>query len=302
MNCDNHLVLKSELGTDAVGASANGGILELVGVDGNTKRGLDTRAEGLGVGESKSTSAGNLGLDKCSLVKIDLGANFEVHGVGGRGRVVDGLCARLDVSVDTVIVRSREETHVAETVDGDSIVWRCVTEGGRIAGDRSVVDIVVCLCTDEDTVASKDNVARDIRPVEEVKGGTGVITGLLESQVEETAIDALFRIQARVGLEFETLCELVLNLELGAEDVGSRPCVGEDGSILVVGVFCLEVACNGARLCIACAGDAESDVGGRLGLDFESNRMERIVLAQEIVGTLSEILPGRWDGDGERHS
>lgn len=84
--------------------------------------------------------------------------------------------------------------------------------------------------------------------MEKVKAGPGMITGLLKGDVEETRVDSLFRVERRVSFELEALCELVLDLELGAEDVGRRPGVGEDSSVLVVGVFALEVTCNMARL------------------------------------------------------
>jgi len=94
---------------------------------------------------------------------VHLGADFEIHAVGRRGRVVDSLCAGLNVSVDAVIVRSREEAHVAEAVDGDSIVWGAVAESSGIASDCAVVDIVVGLSTQKDTVTGKDNITGDIR-------------------------------------------------------------------------------------------------------------------------------------------
>jgi len=97
---------------------------------------------------------------------VHLGADFEIHAVGRRGRVVDGLCAGLNVSVDAVVVRSREEAHVAEAVDGDSIVWGAVAESSGIAGDCAIVDIVVGLGTQKDTVTGKDNVAGDIRTLQ----------------------------------------------------------------------------------------------------------------------------------------
>lgn len=51
-----------------------------------------------------------------------------------------------------------------------------------------------------------------------------------------------------MSLELEALGELVLNLELGAEKIGGTPSVREDGSILHVVVFALELAHNGSRL------------------------------------------------------
>lgn len=94
---------------------------------------------------------------------VHFGADFEVHAVRRRGRVVDGLCAGFNISIDAVVVRCRKETHVAETVNGDGVIWCTITDSGGIAGDGSVVDIVVGLSTQKDAVSSKNNVARDIR-------------------------------------------------------------------------------------------------------------------------------------------
>lgn len=98
----------------------------------------------------------------CCRVHVHLGADFEVHAVGRRGRVVDGFCAGFNVSVDAVVVGCREETHVAQAVNGDSIIWGAVAESSGIASDSAVVDIVVGLGTQKDTIAGQDNVTCDI--------------------------------------------------------------------------------------------------------------------------------------------
>ena len=63
------LVLKGELSTNTVWATANGGIAELLGVNSDAKGSLDTWAESLGVGQAEDTSAGNLSLDKGGLIE-----------------------------------------------------------------------------------------------------------------------------------------------------------------------------------------------------------------------------------------
>jgi len=95
-----------------------------------------------------------------------------------------------------------------------------------------------------------------------------------------------------VGFEFEALGELVLDLELGAEDVGGCPGVREDRSVFIVLVFRLEVAGDVSVLALTGSIDTEGDVGGRLGLDFEPNRMEREVLAEQVARAFSEVLFG----------
>lgn len=65
-----NLVFKGELGTDTVLAATDCWVRELLSVDSSAEGGLNTWAKSLGVGETKDTSAGNLGLDKSGLVKV----------------------------------------------------------------------------------------------------------------------------------------------------------------------------------------------------------------------------------------
>jgi hypothetical protein len=60
-----------------------------------------------------------------------------------------------------------------------------------------------------------------------------------------------------------TLSELVLELNLGLEDVGGGPGLGEGNAVLGVDVLALEVTSDGAGLGVTVTGDAELDaVGG----------------------------------------
>jgi len=277
------LVLKGELSTNAVWAATNGGIAELLGIDSDAEGSLDTWAESLGVGQAEDTSAGNLSLDKCGLVEENLCTNFEVHAVGRRGRVIDGLGTGFDIGIYAMVVRGGEETHVAERVEGDSIIGSAITKSTGISRDSSVVDVVVGLGTQQEAVTGENDVASDIRTVEEVKAGPGVITWLLEGDVEQAAVDSLFGMQARVSFELKTLCELVFDLQLGAEDVVGRPRVREDSSIFWVTIFALEVTGDVTGLRVAGAIHTEGDIGGSLSLDFQANGVEWEIPTEEVA-------------------
>jgi hypothetical protein len=113
--------------------------------------------------------------------------------------------------------------------------------------------------------------------VEEVKSCPRVVTGLLESQVKETAVDTLFWVESGVSLDLETLGELVLNLKLRLDHVGGSPGVGKDGTVFWLGVLGLEVTNNVSRLGVVASSDLEGDIGGSLGLNLETNSLEWVI-------------------------
>jgi len=277
------LVLKGELSTNTVWATANGGIAELLGVNSDAEGSLDTWAESLGVGQAEDTSAGNLSLDKGGLVEENLGTDFEVHAVGRRGRVVDGLGTGFDIGIYTMVVRGGEETQIAERVESDGIIRSAITKSTGISRDSAVVDVVVGLGTQQESVTSENNVAGDVRSVEEVKASPGMITWLLEGDVEQAAVDSLIGMQAGVSFELQTLCELVFDLQLGAEDVVSRPRVREHCSIFWVAIFALEVTGDVAGLRVAGAIHTEGDIGGSLSLDFQADSVEWEIPTEEVT-------------------
>jgi hypothetical protein len=66
-----------------------------------------------------------------------------------------------------------------------------------------------------------------------------------------------------------TLSELVLELNLGLEDVGGGPGLGEGNAVLGVDVLALKVTSDGAGLGVTVTGDAELDAVGGTGLGEE---------------------------------
>ena len=124
---------------------------------------------------------------------------------------------------------------------------------------------------------------------EEVGSSSGVKTRLLIDSMEDSSLVVLLRVQRSVQIKLETLSELVLDLHLGFEDVGSGPSLGEGEAVLVVEILGLNVSNNSIRLGLATL-DLEGYTGGRLCFNLERGAVEIIVLAKEIIGRLAEIL------------
>lgn len=100
---------------------------------------------------------------------------------------------------------------------------------------------------------------------------------------------ALLREQRSAQIKLKSLDNLVLEFDLGFEHVGGRPSLGENDAILEVGVLSLDIPGNVGVLGLV-AGNFEGHARGCLGLDFERGTVEMVVLAQKVIGRLSEIL------------
>jgi len=95
--------------------------------------------------------------------------------------------------------------------------------------------------------------------------------------------------KSRVDINFETLCEVVLELEVRLEHVVRRPRLGKRHTVLGVSVLSLQVALD-ETLLVAVAHDAEGDGRGRTCLDLEEGAVEGEILGQEVVRRLADIL------------
>ena len=145
--------------------------------------------------------------------------------------------------------------------------------------------------------------------------------GLLVDGGQQSRLGTLLRQQSGGEVELETLGNLVLELNLGAKHVRGRPGLGEGETVVLEVVFGLEVA-GDCGLGVPDESDLEGDTGRRGGLDVESGAVDGEVLAEEVIGGLSEVLerkkktrekggdegfedrrylPGGWDGLRESH-
>ena len=94
----------------------------------------------------------------------------------------------------------------------------------------------------------------------------------------------------RGDVKFETLSELVVELDLGAEGVGGSPGLGESKAVKLVGIFCLDVTTDVVILGVTVAKDFEGDVGGRRSLDLKRCAVDVVFLSKEVIGRLAKVL------------
>lgn len=203
-----------------------------------------------------------------------------------------------------MVVAGGEGVQVVEAVYGDGVFGCVVADGGCVAGDVALCDVVRGLCADEETVTAEDGIGcergslwnshnlfdrkqtgkkNDVgADLEQVECGTCVESGLLVNGTEDSRFLALLGEEGGVQVELEALGDLVLELDLVAEDVGGGPGLGDGEAVFRVSVLGLDVAVDDV-LGVAVAADFESDVGGCFGLDFESGAVVVVVFGEKVV-------------------
>lgn len=159
-------------------------------------------------------------------VQAVLAGDLETDGVAGGG-VPRGLGTGLDLSVDAVVVAGGEEGQVVAGGDGSGVLGNAVADGSGVLGDGGLVDVVTTLSTNKEALVAENGVEVGSGAVEEIEESTGVQVGLLEVQVELGALGLLGGLVLGEDLSLEALGNVVVELELGVESVGSGPSLGE---------------------------------------------------------------------------
>lgn len=159
-------------------------------------------------------------------VKTVLAGDFQTDVVAGLG-VPGSLGTSLNLGVHAVVVAGGEDGEVVAGSDGSRVVGKAVTNGSGVLGDGSLLDIVTTLSTDEETLVAKDDVEVSSRALQEVEESTGVKVGLLEVKVELGTLGLRSGQVLGEDLSLEALGDVVVELELGVESVGSGPGLGE---------------------------------------------------------------------------
>lgn len=200
--------------------------VELLGVEGGAETQRDALAEENVVGESGNTAVVDLGLGEGERVDAVLGGDLETD-VGAALGVPDSLGTGLDLRVDLVVVGGGEDAQVARGDDGGGVERLLVADTERVAGDGGLLDVVAGLGTDEEAVVADDGIEVRGWAVQEVEEGTGVEVWLLEVQVELDALGLGGGEEAAQDLGLEALGDVVVELDLGLEGVGSVPGLGD---------------------------------------------------------------------------
>ena len=125
--------------------------------------------------------------------------------------------------------------------------------------------------------------------LEDIEESAGVEAGLLVGARQQGGLGALLWQQSGSEVELQALGDLVLELDLGPKHVCCRPCLGESETVVLVVVLGLEVAGDGS-LGIPDETDLEGYARGRGGLDLKSGAVDGEILAEEVIGGLSEVL------------
>ena len=142
--------------------------------------------------------------------------------VSGLG-VPGGLGTGLDLLVDLVVIRSSEDAQVAGGGDGSGVVWSGISNGGSVAGDGSLLDIITGGSTDEETILTDDGVNVGSWALEEIEESAAVEVGLLEVEVELCALGGGGREEVAQDLGLEALGDGIVELNLGVESVDGVP-------------------------------------------------------------------------------
>lgn len=168
-----------------------------------------------------------------------------------------------------MVVTGRESAQVAQSVKSDVVFRRAVSQGGCVTRNLALSNVVRGFTTNEETVASEDRVSSEGGTFEEVDKGATVSTRLLISGAKDSRLGAFVGVKTSVEFEFQALGDLVLELDVGAEEISGGPGLSEGDSVFGVRVFGLDVTVDDVGFRVSVAGDFEGHVGWGLGLDLE---------------------------------
>lgn len=203
-----------------------GSLVELLGVERATETQGNTLTEEDVVANGGDTTVVELDLGKGDGVDAVLGGDLETDSVAGLG-VPGGLGAGLDLRVDLVVVRGGKDAQVVGGSDGGAVLGGGIADSSRVGGDGGLVDVVAGRGTGEEALMADDGVNVGGGALEEVKEGAAVEAGLLEEQVELGTLGGGGGEEVEETLELQALGEGVVDLELGVENVGGVPGLGE---------------------------------------------------------------------------
>lgn len=162
-----------------------------------------------------------------------LGGDLETDVAAALG-VPDSLGTGLDLRVDAVVVGGGKDAHVVGCRDGGAVDGVLVTNGGRVAGDGGLLDIVASLATNNKTLVANDGVDIGGGALEQIKEGAEVECGLLEVGVELCAVGAGVGLEGGQDLGLEALGDVLVELELGVEGVEGGPGQGAGNACVAV--------------------------------------------------------------------
>lgn len=176
-------------------------------------------------------------------VDLVLGGKLEANGTLGLG-VPGSTGTGLDGHVDLLVVGGGEDAEGVGGSDGGVVDGGGVANGGRVLGDGSLLDVVANLTTNEEALVAEDGIgdgADGTRGLEVTKD-TAVEVVLLEEEVDLLALVAGIGLEVVQDLRLEAGSEGVIELNLGGEEVGCVPRLGDADACAALGQQVYRVA------------------------------------------------------------
>lgn len=203
-----------------------GGLVKLLGIERSTNAEGDTGAEKDVVSNGGDTAVVDLGLDERDGVEAVLAGNLEADSVAALG-VPGGLGTSLNLGVDLVVVRGSEDAQVVRRGDGSDVSRGSIADGGAVASDGALLDVVASRGTSKETLMADNGIDVGGGTLEEVEEGAAVEVGLLVVEVELGTPGVVGGKEGEDTLSLETLGDAVVQLQLALKSVGSVPRLGK---------------------------------------------------------------------------
>lgn len=126
-----------------------------------------------------------------------------------------------------MVVTGAEGGEVPETVKSDGVLWGGETESSGISCNGTRGHVVRGLTTDKEAVPTDNGIGGKGGTLEEVCSSSSVERGLLVDGSEDGSFLSLSWVESSGKVEFETLGDDVVDLDLSSEEVGSGPSLGK---------------------------------------------------------------------------
>lgn len=122
-----------------------------------------------------------------------------------------------------MVVASGEDGEVVGGVDAGGPERSSVPDSSSVVGDGCLLDIVGSLETDEKTVLASDEIDLCGWAFKEIEEGASVDVGLFEVKVDLGALGLAGWEERAEELGLETLCDVLVQLDLGVKSVDVVP-------------------------------------------------------------------------------
>lgn len=242
MYATGRLSLKGEAGAELVAR-----LVQLLGIEraANTKgqaavdlgvvgEGCDAEVVDLGLGVVSRSSGPTVHLESTTYlgerrrVKLVLGSQLKTNVGAGLG-VPGSAGTGLDGGVDPLIVRGGEDAQGVGCGDGSVVERGGVSDGSGVLGDGSLLHIVANLTTNDETLVADNGIGNgaDSTGSRVVDKGAAVEVGLLEVEVDLLALVAGSGVEVGENLSLQAAGEGVVELDLGSQQVGGVPRLGD---------------------------------------------------------------------------